>query len=430
VPEARVSGEAVAQSAWTEAQRAVVLLEVHRVLDHPAFKSSGRCVALLQCLFARALEGDHDGVKERTLGIEAFGRAPDYDTNTDPIVRRTANEIRKRLAQCYEGPERDYSVRIHLVRGSYVLEFDFAAVKTRTGLPDADGSESGTQPLRLRHQGGANSLMLAGSNRRYWVSGIVAALLIVAGCALLIHSELFRAPEYRVWKPLLGSGDWVLICLSDADSQLASSTGKSGAQAINNIVASPQAPPAPGAQQVPPSIPFIDAHVSHAISMLLLGFNRQTRLQASSALTLQDFRQRPAVLIGGTNNPWALILLSKLRYSIRVDPVSQDKWIQDAQNLSNRDWKIDGALANFSDVPNDYAVVTRVFDSQTGQWVIALSGLEAYGTEAAGELVADPAFGGYIPASLKSSGNFQIVLKTSVVRGSTGPIQVLAVHAW
>lgn len=427
---ARNSDKLAAPNAWSEAQRAAVLEEVHRVLDHPSFKSSGRCVALLQCLVDRALEGDHEGVKERTLGIEAFGREPDYDTNTDPIVRRTANEIRKRLAQCYEGPERDYAVRIHLVRGGYHLGFEFAAVDSHPAPLDAEGSEHAPQLFPLHHRGSARSSANLARLRRYWIAGIAVALLIAAGCALLIRSELLRSPEYRVWKPLLGSTDWVLICLSDADSQLASSTGKSGAQAIDNIVASPQTPPAPGAQQVPPSIPFIDAHVSHAISTRLLGFNRQTRLQASSTLTLQDFRQRPAVLIGGSNNPWAIILLSKLRYSIRVDPVTHDKWIQDAQNLSNRDWKIDGTLTSYSDVPFDYAVVTRCFDNQTGQWIMALSGLEAYGTEAAGELVADPAFAGSIPAVVKSNGNFQIVLKTAVVRGNTGPLQVLAVHTW
>lgn len=427
--EARFLGGPVVRGNWSDAQRAAVHQEVHRVLDHPSFKNSKRCVALLGCLVDRALDGDREGVKERTLGIEAFGRDPVYDTNTDPIVRRTANEIRKRLAQCYEGPDRDRAVKIHLARGSYLLEFEFATANDPPAL-HAESSERMPQSFALRQPGSANPAPATRRNRRYWIAGIAATALIVAVCLVSIQSEFFRSPEYKIWKPLLGSGDWVLVCLSDADSQMASSTGTGGSQAINTLVASPQAPPAPGAQQVPLSIPFMDAHVGHAISTRLLGFNRQTRLEASSALTLQDFRQRPAVLIGGSNNPWALILLSKLRYSIRVDPVTQDKWIQDAENLSNRNWKIDGTLKNYSDVPNDYAVVTRVFDSQTEQWVITLSGLEAYGTEAAGELVADPAFAGYIPSSLKSSGNFQIVLKTSVVRGNTGPIQILAVHTW
>ena len=91
---------------------------------------------------------------------------------------------------------------------------------------------------------------------------------------------------------------------------------------------------------------------------------------------------------------------------------------------------MDGKVTEFKDVTSDYAVVSRFYDSETGQWVMALSGVTAYGTDAAGELVTDPAFAKYIPASVRSTGNFQIVLKTSVLRGSTGPIEILSIHTW
>ena len=79
---------------------------------------------------------------------------------------------------------------------------------------------------------------------------------------------------------------------------------------------------------------------------------------------------------------------------------------------------------------DDVSQANFLFDEKTGQWIMALSGLEAYGTEAAGELVADPAFSKYLPATVRSTGNFQIVLKTSVLRGNTGPIEILAFHTW
>ena len=40
-------------------------------------------------------------LKERTLGVEVFGREPGYDTNADPVVRISAGEVRKRIAQYY-----------------------------------------------------------------------------------------------------------------------------------------------------------------------------------------------------------------------------------------------------------------------------------------------------------------------------------------
>ena len=113
------------KAVWSEEQRALVLDEMNRLLADPTFKSSKRCQAMLVPLINYALAGDFNGLKERTLGVEAFGRDPDYDTNTDPIVRTTATEIRKRLAQWYQEPSRPHSVRIRLVPGSYLPEFDF-----------------------------------------------------------------------------------------------------------------------------------------------------------------------------------------------------------------------------------------------------------------------------------------------------------------
>lgn len=429
--EIRIYGGTLAHRRWSEAQGKAVAEEMNRILDHPTFKSSKQCVALLHYLVDQVLEGNQEGIKERTLGVEVFGRDPNYDTNTDPIVRRTANEIRKRLAQCYQEPNYHYPVKIHLVRGNYLPEFEFASPDNGQEPMEAMHVEQSPEPFRLDSPSVTQS---GGRTTRWhgkWILGIAATLIVLASSWLLmVRLDAFRSPEYRIWKPLLNSGDWIMVCLSDADSQLASSNGKSGSQAIDSIVAFPQAPPALGLREVPPSVPFIDAHVGHAITTRLLELKRRTGFRPSSELTLWDFRQRPAVLIGGSNNPWALILLSKLRYSIQVDSTTHDVWIRDAQNPSKRDWKIDGTLQSYADTPFDYAVVTRLYDEKTGQWIMALSGLEAYGTEAAGELVADPAFSKYLPANVRSSGNFQIVLKTSVLRGNTGPIEILAFHTW
>jgi hypothetical protein len=431
VAEIRISGGTLAHQRWSDAQCKAVAEEMNRILDHPTFKSSKQCVALLHYLVNQVLDGNQEGIKERTLGVEVFGRDPNYDTNSDPIVRRTANEIRKRLAQCYQEPNYHYPVKIHLVRGSYLPEFEFASPGNGQEPIEAMHVEQSPEPFNLHLPSDTRFKGKTSQGPRNWILGIAATLLVLASSwLLLVRFEALRSPEYKIWKPLLNSGDWIMVCLSDADSQLAGSDGKSGSQAIDSIVASPQAPQTLGSREVPPSIPFIDAHVGHAITTRLLELKRRTGFRPSSELTLWDFRQRPAVLIGGSNNPWALILLSKLRYSIQVDPTTHDVWIQDAQNPSKRDWKIDGKLQSYADTPFDYAVVTRLFDEKTGQWIMALSGLEAYGTEAAGELVADPAFAKYLPATVRSTGNFQIVLKTSVLRGNTGPIEILAFHTW
>src|SRR5258706_12869793 len=93
------------------------------MLVNPHFSHSKRYPALLRYVVEQALAGHTDQIKERTLGIEVFGRTPDYDTNQDPVVRTTAGEIRKRIAQYYHEPGHQDELRIELPCGSYVPEF-------------------------------------------------------------------------------------------------------------------------------------------------------------------------------------------------------------------------------------------------------------------------------------------------------------------
>src|ERR1035438_3919010 len=64
-----------------------------------------------------------DELKERTLGVEVFHKPPSYDTAQDNIVRVTANEVRKRLAQYYGNDHRSEGLTIQLQSGSYAASF-------------------------------------------------------------------------------------------------------------------------------------------------------------------------------------------------------------------------------------------------------------------------------------------------------------------
>lgn len=431
--------------AWSDEQRTAVVEEMSRVLAHPSFKSSKRCVELLQYLVDHALADEEDGIKERTLGIEVFGRSANYDTNTDPIVRRTANEIRKRLAQCYLESDCRHSVRIRLDRGGYLPEFEFTC---EDHFPDAlQAGRSGESPQSLKLHRSPPMLLkrilesAANVLRMKWILGIAAALLLSSAGFFLIRFDAFRFldPQYMIWKPLLESNDRITVCLSDNNPLLWGRNAQSSSLTANNVMAFQQDPTAPISQDTPfqdstapisQETPFKEMNVGYAISKQLLKFKRDTSLLSSSALTFQDFRQRPVILIGGFNNPWSMIVLSKLRYSLRIDSATHDRWIQDAQNPSKRDWKISGKLKSDENIPNCYGVITRFFDADTGQWIIALSGLETLGTEAAGELLTDPAFARLLPSIVHSKRNFQIVLKALVVNKEPGPIQILAVYTW
>ncbi len=103
-----------------------------RITKSAAFSASPRCQQFLIYLVKQSIAGSYELLKERVIGAEVFGRDAAYDTGGDSIVRVRANDLRKRLAQYYDGaPGRDREIRIHLPTGSYVPEFSFPSSSAR-----------------------------------------------------------------------------------------------------------------------------------------------------------------------------------------------------------------------------------------------------------------------------------------------------------
>src|ERR1700693_780571 len=93
---------------------ATIRQQLDRLFANPHFRNSRRCQALLKHVVEAYLDGCLDRVKERCIGFEVFGRAANYDTSLDSIVRTSAGEVRKRLAQYYLEPEHEHEIRIVL----------------------------------------------------------------------------------------------------------------------------------------------------------------------------------------------------------------------------------------------------------------------------------------------------------------------------
>src|SRR5580700_12081717 len=97
--------------------------QLRRLLAHSLFTNSKRYPVLLAYTVEQTLDGNADQLKERTIGVEAFGREPNYDVNLDPVVRTTAAEVRKRLIQYYYNPDHAGELVIEMPVGSYVPTF-------------------------------------------------------------------------------------------------------------------------------------------------------------------------------------------------------------------------------------------------------------------------------------------------------------------
>src|SRR6202161_4606498 len=104
-------------------EAAAIREQLDRLLAHPLFSNSKRYPVLLAYTVEQTLKGNAAELKERSIGIEVFGRSPSYDANADPVVRITAGEVRKRLMQYYYDSAHDGELIIELPIGSYVPTF-------------------------------------------------------------------------------------------------------------------------------------------------------------------------------------------------------------------------------------------------------------------------------------------------------------------
>ena len=401
---------------------------LERVLGSHQFRGSRRCQILLRHITERTLVGDTGSLKERTLGIEVFGREPDYDTSQDPIVRSGAAEIRKKLAQYYQEPGHGSEVRIELLSGSYIAEFHFngsggpgvAAVAEVAEIADV------APPRRPRWRYAAI------------IGGAAAVALLIL--ALTVGLPRWRRTDLdQLWGPVLKSPGTVLVCVGQP---IAYNLKSRKAQDAIQDALTPQRPnssPVNGVIRAEDLVILWDRYVALGdaecvmrLTSLLERYRKPYRVRGERSTSFADLRDTPAVLIGAFDNPWTLRTAGQLRFTFSKDTAQEIDMVLDRQHPENREWTLTGAWPNW-DIPYDYAIVSRVLDTTTDRPVIIAAGITQYGTMAAGEFLSNPQYFsdavGKFPRDWQKK-NLQIVLGVPVVNRVPGRPRVLATHVW
>jgi hypothetical protein len=380
--------------------------QLGRILASPLFRSSKHYPNLLKHVVEQTLAGHSTGLKERSLGMEVFGRDPHYDTNADPVVRTSACEVRKRIAQYYHEPGRDAEIRIELPSGSYVPEFRFPEARAVEAAPEPS-------PLPVRPS-------LARERPRYGMAAAaiaISALILTAAGLAVAEMGRSKSAVDRFWGPVWDRTDSVLVCLGGTDRS-ARERAVSAEPTHLEVMRTDQ-------------VAFADALAMARLTGLLQAHGKQYDIRRGASFTLEDLRKKPAVLIGAFNNPWTMALSHQWRYSFEYDSNGAPS-IRDRQNPSRTLWHGDFQRP-YSQVKEDYAIVSRYLDLHTERMVVAVAGMGKDGTAAAGEFVTDPRYleklASQAPPNWERK-NLQLVIATEVINGNSGPPRVLATYFW
>jgi hypothetical protein len=390
----------------SEAERKAICEQLDRLLANPLFRNSKRYPNLLRYVVERALDGHAGELKERTLGVDVFGRAPDYDTNLDPVVRTTAGEIRKRIAQYYHEPGHETELRIELPAGSYIPEFRVPAAGHGSAASQTAQRVIPWLPIGL--------------------AGVAVVAVVVA--ALWLHSTSARTALDKFWTPVNESGTPVLLCVGQRPNMrfLPADPQSKDIAAGPDQLLTPEQLYLQGSQNVTLPDMITLAHVAGVLEAR----GKSYRIRGESATSFADLRDGAVVLIGAFNNDWTIRLTGPQRFSFEQS--GDTRWIKDGAHPERRDWAV-SLTTPYMKLTDDYALISRVLDPTTDRIVVVAAGLLGYGTMAAGEFLTNPNYLRVITQTAPRDWehkNLQVVLATKVISGNSGPPHVVATYFW
>lgn len=391
----------------TESDRKAVLEQLERLLASPAFRGSKRLSGFLRYIVEQTVENGGAELKERTIGVQVFGRAPDYDTSGEPVVRVSAGDLRKRIAQYYHEPGRENELRIDLPTGSYhpVFHLPSSAPAALTVAP-TPVPEIKPIPVPARP---AEKPVHTEPWRQWMAPRVLYGGVTALAIALAVFAVFAMQPGsayQQFWSPVVSETGPVLIYLG----------------------------------HVPPDGHFIpdDAIALTDLVGDLRTMGKPYRILQSSELTPEVVKQGPSLIVGGYLNGSVQRLFSQARFTLVRDgePGSPGArhYVLDRQNPSNRDWQIaDGRLGPTPSF-TDYAIISRIFDPATDRVMVVSAGIRQYGTMAAADFLSNPdkmaMLSARAPRDWRKK-NMQAVLAMDVKDGKpVMPIRVLASYFW
>jgi len=410
------------------------------ILQSPPFRSSMQIQKILKFLVLETLAGHGETLKERNIGASLFDRPPDYDTNSDPIVRLRVAEVRKRLALYYQG-SRDEPVLIHIPSGSFRAVFERSSRNqhpaTASSIREPEPLSPGAEQVLGRPENGADVPTAQASParfRKWWIP--VAAALAITPIAVLHYSPSPEQQAFRsFWSPVLDNPNTVLVGMGNNPLYELSNEGEDEyykthpKTAFEEMGLHPYIPLTPdtpiNSKYINPAVNTYltigDVGALSNIEYILAQQHRKLDIRFVNDLTYGDLRQNPTILIGAHNNIWTLTMMEDLRFGFQGHSTIIDR--SDAQ----RRW-----VANF-DRSETYGIVARVLNNWNGKVVLIIAGVGYSGTRAAGDFIANPQAIYKLSRSLPKNWenkNVEVVLHTTVKNQVPGAPEVVAAYAW
>jgi hypothetical protein len=382
--------------------------EMSRILASHEFRASKRSQEFLRYVVEHTLTGRSDTLKERTIGVDVFGRSTAYDPSDDATVRVKAGEVRKRLGLYYATQGARDPVRIELPAGTYVPEFRLCEAE---GAPDPlTNSIAAPEPAVVQPPG----VRRTARDVKIGVTILVAALAIGAFAWLRMRPSNTVLDQF--WAPVLEGESAVSLCAAFVP-----------VYSLDDGKAAQSAKPEDFTFLSDQFVGGGDLIAVSRLAAMLTRMRKPYSVRVGNSVSFHDLRSAPAILVGYSYTRWKEIS-SEMRYFI--DGSRRPVAITD--NGAPTQWALPNLPAD-RHTNEDYAIVSRVFHPDTHAMLVEVAGITQYGTDAAADLVTNEsllqeALRG-APAGWRNK-NLQLVLHVKVIAGAPTSPKVVTKHFW
>ncbi len=444
---------------------------LQEIIEGSAFSGSDRCRQFLLYVVRQAVAGNFNSLKERVIGVEVFGRSPNYNSSEDAIVRVTASDVRKRLHQHYL-KNGSAGFRISLPIGSYVPEITatsevmanhFARGKRfQTDSPAFHGG--GETPKQATPAPGvtrtsAAAVPVIANPETVFFKGrprprsLLLVIAVLAALSILLNFVLWRisrkdtlgskAPALSVlpWSAFFRSPHSTHIITSDpAAVMIQTVTGSriSLSDYVNQKYIPEHSSLSPESKEILLSAlqqdwtPPGDVRIAVSLAELAQSASRTVSVQPAVKTRASDLKTDDNFILLGSprSNPWVSLFNDRLDFQFFTPQGTQNEEIR---NIHPRQNEQSIYIPTTGTAGESYAIVALVQNPDQAGQVLILAGATGQGTDVAGKFVTDlPRLSLALQnCGISSSGpvkNFEFLLRVSVMAGSSRGFDVVSCH--
>lgn len=405
------------------------------VLASKTFARSDQLRSFLTYVCEKEIAGKGSEINEYVIAVEALGRPETYSSGEEATVRNRAYQLRHKLLEYYSLENAAAQVRIELPKGSYCPIF--IEIETPAVIPE----ELAPLPTTIPTISDSPAPPVAIPRSR-WAA--IVALALVALTVLVVwlaRVNLQKTALEEFWEPVLASAHPALICATQPVVYQLDGQARENLVKRQSLI--PPDQPLPhdpdpkellkGSEVVAITDQYTGIGTAHAaaqITALLRQLKKSSQIKFGNETSFADLRNSPVVLIGAFGNRWTMSIANNFRFVFEGKSIYQ-RFIVDKADPKNR-WGFEAKTVT-GKVTEDYVIISRIFQSETGEMLITAAGITQYGTRAAGEFLTNPAnfeaIAKQAPAGWQKK-NLQIVFTVKVLDNTPGPPTILATHFW